>query len=72
MSTEVSAEDVGDLNAQTAGALDERAVAEQLQQVYEYVLDDRRPEAVGATEQLAEQLDVEVERPDRSSGRADR
>lgn len=72
MSTEVSVEDVGNLDTRTTGELDERAVAEQLQQVYEYVLDDRRPEAVGATEQLAEQLGVEVERPERSPSRADR
>ena len=39
-------------------------VAQQLQQVYEYVLEGRRPEAVGATEQLAEQLAVEVHRPE--------
>jgi hypothetical protein len=39
-------------------------VAEQLQQVYEYVLEGRRPEAVGATEQLAEKLAVEVHRPE--------
>jgi len=72
MSTEVSAEDVGNLRAQTAGELDEDAVAEQLQQVYEYVLDDRRPEAVGATERLAEQLGVEVGRPGRFPDQADR
>jgi len=65
MSTEVPVEDVGNWKAQTAGEFDEEAVAEQLQRVYEYVLDDRRPEAVGATEQLAERLGIEVERPDR-------
>jgi hypothetical protein len=43
---------------------DGEEVAEQLQQVYEYVLEGRRPEAVGATEQLAEQLAVEVHRPE--------
>lgn len=38
-------------------------VAAQLQQLYEYILDDRRAEAVGATERLAEQLAVELDRP---------
>ena len=47
-------------------------VAERLQKVYEYVLADRRPEAVGATESLAAALDVEVERPGQFPPRANR
>lgn len=33
-------------------------VSIQLQQLYEYILDDRRPEAVAETERLADQLGV--------------
>jgi hypothetical protein len=39
-------------------------MAEQLQQVYAYILAGKQPEAVGATERLATQLDIEIERPD--------
>jgi hypothetical protein len=46
----------------TGGGEDE--VAAQLQRVYEYVLQGRRPEAVGATERLAEELAVDIERPE--------
>jgi len=72
MSIEVLAEDGMEPEAPTAGDLDEREVAEQLQRVYEYILHDRRPEAVGATERLANQLDVHIERPDEFPGRANR
>ena len=53
----------------TAGDVDRDEVATQLQQVYEYVLNNRRPEAVGATERLARQLDIDIERPPRFSER---
>jgi hypothetical protein len=72
MSTDVSAESAVELDARMKEAFDEGAVAEELQQVYEYVLSDRRPEAVGATECLAEQLDIDIERPDGFPRRADR
>lgn len=72
MSIEVSADDAMEPEALTAGDLDEGEVAEQLQQVYEYILHDRRPEAVGATERLANQLDMHLERPDEFPGRANR
>ena len=70
MSIEVSAEEATESDAVAAGDLDEGEVAEQLQQVYEYILHDRRPEAVGATERLASQLDMHLERPDGFPGRA--
>lgn len=38
-------------------------VAAQLQRVYEYVLEGRQPEAVGATEELAAELAIAIERP---------
>ncbi|MEF8863957.1 MAG: hypothetical protein V5A40_19745 [Haloarculaceae archaeon] len=72
MSTEVSAERAVELEARAGEAFDEGAVAEELQRVYEYVLSDRRPEAVGATECLAEQLGIDIERPDGFPMRADR
>jgi hypothetical protein len=72
MSSEVVAEDGLELHALTARDLDEEKVAEQLQRLYECVLNDRRPEAVGATEQLADQLGVRVERPDGFPRRARR
>lgn len=43
--------------------IDRAEVAEQLQQLYEDILNGKRPEAVGSTERLAEQLDIEIKRP---------
>lgn len=37
----------------------------RLQQVYEYILHDQHPEAVSGTEQLAQELDIRLERPPR-------
>jgi hypothetical protein len=47
----------------TSAATRDDEVAAQLQRVYEHVLAGRRPEAVGATEELAEELAIEIERP---------
>lgn len=56
----------GSVNAVViAGDIDHDEVATQLQQVYEYILNDQRPEAVGATERLAQQLNIDLERPPR-------
>lgn len=52
------------LDAQATGKYDEWAGADQLQEVYEHVLNDRRPEAVGAIEKLAKHMDIKIERPD--------
>jgi hypothetical protein len=72
MSTEISAEEGTALRSLAEENTAQKAVAEQLQRVYEHVLNGRRPEAVGATERLAEQLDMELERPGRFHGQADR
>ena len=65
MAVELSTEDVTEKESRARAEFDREVVADQLQRVYEYVLNDRRPEAVGATEKLAERLDVSVERPAR-------
>lgn len=51
---------------------DQAEVASQLQRLYEHILNGQRPEAVGATEQIAEQLDIDIERPQRFPARARR
>lgn len=38
-------------------------VSVQLQELYEDILDDQRPEAVAKTERLADQLGIDIERP---------
>jgi hypothetical protein len=38
-------------------------VSIQLQQLYEWILDDQRPEAVAETERLADRLGIDIERP---------
>lgn len=65
MLTEGSTEDGMELEARVTKMYDADAVADQLQEVYEHVLNDKRPEAVGAAEELAKQLNIKVERPDR-------
>lgn len=49
---------------------DHDRIATQLQRVYEYILHDQRPEAVSGTEQLAQELDIGLERPPRFPERA--
>ena len=52
-------------DSQSGAGLEQDAIAAELQQLYEHVLEGKYPEAVGATEQLARQLGIEIERPDR-------
>ena len=69
MSTEVSVNETTDRNTRPSTEVDQEAVAGQLQRLYEHILADRRPEAVSSTEVLADQLGVEIERPDRFPAR---
>lgn len=61
-----------DLDHRATWIYDKRTVTAQLQEVYEHILNDRRPEAIGATEKLAEQLDIKIKRSDQFPGRARR
>ena len=72
MAADLSVEELTEFESLTDDSVDHRAVAEQLQRVYEHVLNGKRPEAVGATEQLAEDLDIDIRRPDRFPNRARR
>lgn len=71
MSAEVPIGEATELDSRIGTGFEQDAVATQLQQVYEHILEGKRPEAVGATERLANQLDVEIERPDQSPARRD-
>jgi hypothetical protein len=62
-------QDGGVVEAVSKGGMDQDQVSMKLQQVYEYILNDQRPEAVGQTEELAQLLDIEIERPPRYPGR---
>jgi hypothetical protein len=64
MSTEVSVGEATESDPEPSMQSEQGVMAEQLQQVYEYVLAGKQPEAVGATERLATQLNIEIERPD--------
>ena len=55
--------------AVSKGAVDRDRASIQLQQLYEYILNDQRPEAVGQTEELAQLLDIRIERPARNGRR---
>jgi hypothetical protein len=72
MATEAPFTNPSDVELARTGDAERDEVAERLQQVYEYVLADRRPEAVGATESLAAALDVDIERPGQFPPRANR
>lgn len=65
MAAEISDGESVQFEPLTNDGTDHDSVAEQLQQVYEHVLNGQRPEAVGATEQLAQELDIDVKRPSR-------
>lgn len=63
MSTESPRGEAVQVSVPSEAEIDRTDVAPQLQRLYEYVLDGKRPEAVGSTERLAEELDIDIERP---------
>jgi hypothetical protein len=64
MSIEASGGEATKSDPEPSMQSEQGVMAEQLQQVYAYILAGKQPEAVGATERLATQLDIEIERPD--------